>query len=89
LGSFRNVSADHAYEVASGFEGLFGVVARNESGVVLEGHVSFSPEAVEDSQQASVFLVNAAPDELADRDMMPRLPSRAKAVAEHATERGR
>jgi len=83
-----NVSADHAYEVASGFEGLFGVVARNESGVVIEGHVSLAAEAVEDNQQASVFLVKAAPDELDDRDMMPRLASRAKAMAEHETQRG-
>jgi hypothetical protein len=82
-----NISADHAYEVASEFESLFGVVARNESGVVIEGHVSLAPEAVEDYQQASVFIVNTAPDELDDCDMMPRLASRAKAVAEHETER--
>jgi len=66
---------------------LFGVVARNESGVVIEDHVLLSPEAIEDSQQASVFLVKAAPDELNDRDMMPRLASRANAVAERETER--
>ena len=83
-----NVSADHAYEVATGFESLFGVVARNESGVIIEGHVSLTPETVEDSQQSSVFLVNAGLDELDNRDMMPRLASRAKGVAEHETERG-
>ena len=47
-----NVSADHAYEVASRFEGLFSVVPRNESGVVIERHVPLSPEAIED-QSAS------------------------------------
>lgn len=62
-----NVSVDHAYEVATGFERLFGVVARDETGVIIEGHVSLSPETVEDSQQSSVFLVNAGPDELDTR----------------------
>jgi hypothetical protein len=34
-------------------------------------------------RQASVFLVNARPDELDDRDVMPRLASRTETVAEH------
>ncbi|HMD42843.1 MAG TPA: hypothetical protein VKH45_07210 [Candidatus Acidoferrum sp.] len=67
---------------------MFSVVARNESGVVIERYVPLSPEAIEDSQQATVSLVNAAPDKFDDRDMMSRLASRAKAMAEHETERG-
>src|SRR5713226_1537859 len=50
-----DVGANHADEVASGFEGLFAVVVRDEAGVVIEGHVPLSPETVEDSQQAGVF----------------------------------
>ena len=62
--SCSDVGADNSYEIAGGFEGLFGVVVRNETGVVIEGHIPLSPETVEDGQQASVFLVNARPDEL-------------------------
>jgi len=51
-----NLSADHAYEVASGFEGLLGVVARNESGVVIEGRVSLTRRRSKTVSKPACFL---------------------------------
>ncbi len=81
--SCSDVSADHIQVVAGSFEGLLGVMVRDESGVIIEGHVPLPPETVEDGQQAGVFLVNARPDEFYDRDVMPRLTSSAEGVAKH------
>src|SRR5450631_2726259 len=57
--SHVNVTTDHIQVVAGSFEGLFGVMVRDESGVIIQSHVPLPPETVEDNQEASVFLVNA------------------------------
>ncbi len=74
---------DDAQIVAGSFEGLFGVVVRNESGVVIKRHISLPAESLEDGQQAGMFFVHARPDEFDDRDVMPRLAPGAEAMAEH------
>jgi len=58
-------------------------MVRNESRVVIKGHISLPPETVENGQQTSMFFVDTRPNEINDRDMMPRLASRTKAMAEH------
>ncbi len=79
-----NVSADHAYEVASRFEGLFSVVPRNESGVVKKRHVLLSRR--HRRHQQSTCLRAMWP--LIHVRYVSRLASRAKAMTEHETERG-
>src|SRR5204862_7539187 len=58
-------------------------MVRNESRVVIKGHISLPPETVENGQQTSMFFVDTRPNEINDRDVMPRLASRTKAMAEH------
>ena len=58
-------------------------MVRNESRVVIKGPISLPPETVENGQQTSMFFVDTRPNEINDRDMMPRLASRTKAMAEH------
>ena len=58
-------------------------MVRNESRVVIKGHISLPPETVENGQQTSMFFVDTRPKEINDRDVMPRLASRTKAMAEH------
>ena len=60
---------------------------RDEPNVAIEGPIPLSPETVEDGHQASMFLVNARPNKLDDRDVMPRLASRTETVAEYTSER--
>jgi hypothetical protein len=81
------VRADNFYEIAGGFECLFGVVVRIESGDIMECRIPFPPETVEDGQQASMFFVNARPDKFADHNVMPRLALGTEPVAEYASER--
>jgi hypothetical protein len=82
-----DVRADDGQVVAGSLERLFSVMVRDKSRVVIEGQVSFSPKAIQNGQQARVFPVNALTDKFDDGDMMARLTTSPKAVAEHKTER--
>jgi hypothetical protein len=43
-------------------------MVRNESRVVIKGHISLPPETVENGQQTSMFFVDTRPNEINDRD---------------------
>jgi hypothetical protein len=73
--------------VAGSFEGLFSVVVRNKSRVVIESLVSFSPKAIQNGQQSGMFPVNVLADKFDDGDMVTGLTASTKAVAEHEAER--
>jgi len=73
--------------VAGCFEGLFSVVVRNKSRVVIESLVSFSPKAIQNGQQSGMFPVNVLADKFDDGDMVARLAASTKAVAEHEAKR--
>jgi hypothetical protein len=75
-------------EVAAGCgNGFFGVVVRNEAGVVVEGKISLPTETVEDGQQGSVLFVQTRPNEINDGDVVSRLTPGAEAMTEHECER--
>src|SRR5271157_433645 len=73
--SYGDVGANHIDEVAGGFEGFLRFMVRNESGVVIKGHIPISAETVEDNKQASMLGVNSRSNEFDDR-----LELRAKRV---------
>jgi hypothetical protein len=56
--------------MASAFKGLFSVMTRNKSGVVIEGHVALPSKPVEHGQKTRMFLVNPCPDKFDDRDAL-------------------
>jgi hypothetical protein len=78
-----DISANHSDKLAREFERFFGLMARNKSSVVIECHVSLSPEPVEHGHQTGMFLVNSRPDEFDDGNVMARLAPGAEPVAEH------
>jgi len=78
-----NISPDHAQVVAGRFERLFGIMVRNEPGVIIKGYIAFPAETIKDDQQPSMFLVDARPHEIDDGDVVPRLASCTKSAAEH------
>jgi hypothetical protein len=78
-----NVSADHEDVIAGSFEGLLGILMRDESGIFVQGQVPFPTETIKHRNQTSVLLVDARPDEFYDRYVMPRLTSGAEGVAKH------
>ena len=78
-----DIGADHLYQIASGFKGLFSVVTRNKSSVVIERHISFPAKPVEHGQKAKMLFVDPCPDEFDNRDVMPWLTPGAETVAEH------
>ena len=82
-----DIGADHLYQAASGFKGLFSVVMRNKSGVVIERHVPLPPKPVEHGQKTKMLLVDACSDEFDNRDVMPWLAPGAETVAEHESQR--
>lgn len=86
--SICNIGADDAQVFAGDFESLLGVMPRNETDVVIERHVPLASETVEDSQQASMSLVDPRLDELDDRDVMPWLAPRTKTMTKHKSKRG-
>src|SRR5271157_84919 len=85
--SGRDIGSDHVQVVAGGFESLLGIMVRNKSGVIIEGHIALPAETIKDSQQTSMFLVDARPHEIDDGDVVPRLASCTKSVAEHEPQR--
>ena len=82
-----NISLDHAQVVAGRFERLFGIMVRNEPGVIIKGYIAFPAETIKDDQQPSMFLVDARPHEIDNGDVVPRLASCTKSVAEHEPQR--
>src|SRR5262249_16563199 len=85
--SRHDVRTNDGQVVAGGFEGLFSIVVRNKSRIVIERQISFSPKSIQNGQQAGMFLVYALTDKFDDGDMMARLTTSTKAVAEHKTKR--
>src|SRR5208337_177537 len=81
--SVCDISADHVQVVAGGFECLLGIMVRNKPGVIIKRHIAFPTEAIKDSQQTGVFLVDAGPHKIDDGDVVPRLTSRTESMAEH------
>jgi len=67
---------------------MLSIVTRNESSVVIEGHIPLAPEPVEHDQKARMLLVDSHPQEFDNRDVMPRLAPGAESVAEHEAQRG-
>jgi hypothetical protein len=78
-----NVSSDHVQVVASGFESLLGIMARNKSGVIIQGCIALPAQTIKDNQQTGMFLADARPHEIDDSDVVPRLTSRTKSMTEH------
>jgi hypothetical protein len=62
-------------------------MARNESRVIVQSKISFSPKPIKDRNKTRVFFVNALPDKLDDRDVMTWLTAPPKAVTEHEAKR--
>jgi hypothetical protein len=62
-------------------------VIRNKSSVIIVGHIALPPEAVEGSQQASMFLVNVRSDEFDNRRAFFGLAQGTKTVAEYGSDR--
>jgi hypothetical protein len=52
---------------------------RDKAGVFIKGHIPLPPETVEDSQKSRMFLVDAHPDEIDNRNVMSWLTSSAEA----------
>ena len=61
-------------------------MVRNKRGVIIKRHIAFPTEAIKDSQQTGVFLIDAGPHKI-DGDVMPRLTSRTESMAEQESER--
>jgi hypothetical protein len=55
----------------------------------MECNIPLSAETTENSHQASVFLLDAVPNELDDRDVVPRLAPRTYTITEHESICGR
>src|SRR5258708_28961141 len=82
-----DVRSNDLQVVGGRFEGLFSVVVRNKSRIVIESLVPFSPKAIQNGQQSGMFPVNALADKFDNGDVMPRLAASTKAVAEHKSKR--
>src|SRR5580700_2215006 len=82
-----DVGADDRQIIGRGLNGLFSILEGNESGVVIQSKVSFSPKSIEDGQQSGMFFVNALACKFDDRDMVARYTSSAETVAEHIPKR--
>jgi len=61
-------------------------MVRNKSGVIIKGCIALPAETIKDDQQPSMFLVDARPHEIDDRDVVARLTSRTVSMAEHEPE---
>src|SRR5215831_17755218 len=81
--SRHEIGSDHAQVVSCCFQSLFGIAVRDKPGVVVKRQIALTPEAVEHGQKTRMFLVQARPYELDDGDVVPRLASGTKSVAEH------
>jgi len=53
-----DVGANSVQVVASGLQGLFGIVLRNESSIIVQRQISLSSKAVKHRNQTCVFFVN-------------------------------
>jgi hypothetical protein len=73
------------YSLAA-WEGFLGIVPGNESGVIVEGQITFPSQTVKHGEQAGVLFVNPGANEFDDRDVMIRQASSAEAVAEHKSQ---
>ena len=69
-------------------DGFFGVVLRNESGVVVERCIAFAAETIKDGQQSGVPLIEVLPDEVDNHNVMAWLTAGSQSVAEHEGQRG-
>jgi hypothetical protein len=61
-------------------------MVRNKPGIVIKGHITLPAEAIKDSQQSGMFLVDTRPHKIDDGDVVPRLASRTEPIAEHEPE---
>jgi hypothetical protein len=77
---------DNIDELAGVYEGLLGFVMRNESDVVIEGHVPLPAETVEDGQQAGVLGINSRPNKFDDGNVMAGSASWPDTVAKHKSQ---
>ncbi len=77
---------DNIDEFTGVYEGLLCFVMRNESDVVIEGHIPLSAETVEDGQQAGVLSINSRPNKFDDGNVMAGLASWPDAVTEHKSQ---
>jgi hypothetical protein len=81
-----DISPDHIQVIASGFECLFRVMARNKSGVIIKGHIALPAQTIKNNQETGIFLVDVRTHEIDDGDVVPRLTPRTKSVAKHEPE---
>jgi len=82
----RYVSANRIQVLPSGFDSLFGIVARHKSRVIIEGQIALPPETVEDRQQRGMLLVDVCSNEVDNCDVVSRLASSAETIAEHVAQ---
>ncbi len=61
-------------------------MARNKPGVIIKSQVPLPAETIKDNQQTGVFLADAGPHKIDDGDVVSRLTSRTKSMAEHEAE---
>ena len=61
---------------------------RNKPGVIVQSQIALASEAIQDCQQSGMFLVDAGPHKLDDSDMVSRLASGTKSMAEHEPKGG-
>lgn len=58
-----------------------------KAGVIVESKIPFASQPIKNGQQAAMLLVDARPNKVNDRNVVPWLAFSPKAMAEHETER--